>query len=377
VFFNLPLATRLLLQQLDGIPAESWRLATELRFRAADRFRLIEWPALKDAIPGVASLIFLLCAASFAVVLTLGGGPQATTLEVAIYQSLRLDYDPARATVLAFAQLVLCGLFVLMAGSSVAAMQSWPRLRTSERRYERLNAPADMIMILAAAIFVVVPIAALVVAGVTAQVNLPAIASAAWTSIAIAAAAMIVSLALAWPLANAMARAKRRLSRALLGLAALLALILPPAVLATGWFIVAIRLGLPIAGAAVLVVAMNSLTALPFTLGTLAPAVTQAAAQHDRLCASLGITGLARLRLIDFPALRRPIGLAAAMAFIVSLGDLTAIMLFGSQNLMTLPALIQAQMGSYRVDEAGATALALALMSLAIIVLIERWSAAR
>ena len=377
VFFNLPLATRLLLQQLDGIPAESWRLAAELRFGAADRFRLIEWPALKGAIPGVASLIFLLCAASFAVVLTLGGGPRATTLEVAIYQSLRLDYDPARATVLALAQLVLCGMFVLLAGSSVAAMQSWPRLRTSAWRYEKLNAPADMIIILLAAIFVIIPMAALVIAGITARVNLPAITSAAWTSIAIAAAAMIVSLALAWPLANAMARAQGRLSRALLGLTALLALILPPAVLATGWFIVAIRLGLPIAGAALLVVAMNSLMALPFTLGTLAPAVTQAAQQHDRLCASLGITGLARLRLIDFPTLRRPLGLAAAMAFIVSLGDLTAIMLFGSQDLMTLPALIQAQMGSYRINEAGATALALTLMSLAVIALIERWSAAR
>jgi thiamine transport system permease protein len=375
VFFNLPLATRLLLQQLDGIPPENWRLAAELRFNARDRFRLIEWPALKGALPGVASLVFLLCAASFAVVLTLGGGPQATTLEVAIYQSLRLDYDPARATVLALAQLLLCGVFVLLAGSSATAMQSWPQLRTAGRRYDSVNAPADMIVILLAGLFVIIPMAALVVAGVTASVNLPAIASAALTSVSIAAAAMIVSLALAWPLANAMARSQGRFARGLFGLAALLALILPPAVLATGWFIIAIRLGLPLSGAALLVVAMNSLMALPFTLGTLAPAVANAAAQHDRLCASLNIAGFARLRLIDIPALRRPLGLAAAMGFVVSLGDLTAIMLFGSQELITLPALIQAQMGSYRIDEAGATALALALMSLAVIVLIERWSA--
>ena len=65
-------------------------------------FRLVEWPQLRAALPGVALLIFLLCAASFAVVLTLGGGPRATTLEVAIYQSLRADFDPQRAAALAW-----------------------------------------------------------------------------------------------------------------------------------------------------------------------------------------------------------------------------------------------------------------------------------
>ena len=39
----------------------------------------------------------------------------------------------------------------------------------------------------------------------------------------------------------------------------------------------------------------------------------QATAQHDRLCASLGIGGLRRLLLIDLPVLRR-CGLAVAVA---------------------------------------------------------------
>ncbi|MGL4297286.1 MAG: thiamine/thiamine pyrophosphate ABC transporter permease ThiP, partial [Aestuariivirga sp.] len=63
------------------------------------------------------------------------------------------------------------------------------------------------------------------------------------------------------------------------------------------------------------------------------------------------------------------------MAFIVALGDLTAIALFGSQDLVTLPALIYRQMGSYRFDEAAGTALVLALLVLALVTLAERWSA--
>ena len=55
---------------------------------------------LRAALPGVAGLVFMLCVTSFTIVLTLGGGPAATTLEVAIYQALRFDFDPARAVAL-------------------------------------------------------------------------------------------------------------------------------------------------------------------------------------------------------------------------------------------------------------------------------------
>lgn len=51
-------------------------------------------PWLRRQIPPVAALIFMLCFASFATVLSLGGGPQATTIELAIFQALSYDYDP-------------------------------------------------------------------------------------------------------------------------------------------------------------------------------------------------------------------------------------------------------------------------------------------
>lgn len=59
-------------------------------------FRFVEWPWLRRQIAPVAALIFMLCFASFATVLSLGGGPQATTIELAIYQALSYDYDPPR-----------------------------------------------------------------------------------------------------------------------------------------------------------------------------------------------------------------------------------------------------------------------------------------
>ncbi|VFS66540.1 thiamine transporter membrane protein [Raoultella planticola] len=47
--------------------------------------------------------------------LSLGGGPRATTIELAIYQALNFDYDPARAAMLALIQMVCCLGLVLLA----------------------------------------------------------------------------------------------------------------------------------------------------------------------------------------------------------------------------------------------------------------------
>ena len=309
-------------------------------------------------------------------VLTLGGGPGATTLEVAIYQALRFDYDPARAAVLGFAQLIVCGTFVVLAGRHTASAYDWPALRRPMRR-RAMNSggsrSGDGFVLACSVAFVAVPIAAIVASGLVADFDVAALLHAGATSLVIASAAALVALVLAWPLSLGMTHATSSNGRSLVSLASLLPLIMPPAVLATGWFIIASRLGAPLSAAPLMVIAMNALMALPFALGVLAPAVRQASAQNDRLCASLALDGWPRFRIIDLPVLKVPLGLAAALAFIVSLGDLTAITLFGSQDLVTLPALIYSEMGSYRINAAAGSALVLALLSLALISLFEKW----
>ena len=95
-------------------------------------------------------------------------------------------------------------------------------------------------------------------------------------------------------------------------------------------------------------------------------------------CASASASGAwRRFRLVELPVMKRAIGLALVMALILSLGDLTAISLFGTQDFVTLPALIYRQMGSYRFDEAIGTALVLGALVLAFSTLAERWSTPR
>ena len=78
VFLNLPLATRLLLQSWQEVPAERFRLAAQLGCDGRAMFQLIEAPMLRQVVPGALAVIFAICLTSFAVALTLGGGPKAT-----------------------------------------------------------------------------------------------------------------------------------------------------------------------------------------------------------------------------------------------------------------------------------------------------------
>ena len=114
-FFALPLATRLLLNTLEHIPGEQRQLAAQLGVRGWPFFRHVEWPWLRRQLPPTAALVYMLCFTSFSTILILGGGPKATTIELAIYQALTFTYQPDRAALLALVQITCCLSLVLIA----------------------------------------------------------------------------------------------------------------------------------------------------------------------------------------------------------------------------------------------------------------------
>lgn len=387
IFFNLPLATRLFLQALDTVPTDQWRLGAQLGMGARASFRFIEWPVLRAALPGIAGLVFMLCITSFTIVLTLGGGPRATTLEVAIYQALRFDFDPARAVTLTVLQIALTAVIVIILVRLGANMAGDANLSVSPRRpvqsgkAERVFSAA---LLLAALVFVAGPLVAVVVSGLQADLLRlaadPAVHAATLTSLTLAFCAAVLSVALS--LSLVMARRTMELRRArqsrppllerLFDTGAGFVLVIPPIVLGAGWFVLMRNTGLVFAIAPVMVVAVNAIMAMPFAIRAIRPAYDAASARHERLCAALGITGFNRFRLIDWPALRRPLLMALAFAMALSLGDLGVIALFGSDSVQTLPYLLLGRMGSYRTADAAGIALFLGIICLALMTLVDR-----
>jgi thiamine transport system permease protein len=385
-FFNLPLATRFLLEALGSVPADQWRLASQLGMGAGPSFRLIEWPTLRSALPGVAGLVFMLCVTSFTIVLTLGGGPAATTLEVAIYQALRFDFDPARALALTLGQILLTVAAVTLLSRLGADPARDPNLGVAPRRFVSvagIEALGNAAAILVAALFVAGPLAAIVVSGLSA--DLPRIAAeasvqrACLTSLVFAAMSGLIAIVLSLALVairQGLQRERRGRRRSLLEHAADngagFVLVVPPIVVGAGWFILVRRFGDVFLLAPFMVVSVNAVMAMPFVIRAIRPAYDTAAERHDRLAASLGISGWNRLRLIDWPSIRRPLLTGLAFAMALSLGDLGVIALFGSDAVKTLPFLLLERMGSYRTADAAGLALIVAALCLGLMAAADR-----
>ena len=158
VFFNLPLATRLILQGWLAIPAERFRLAATLNLPPSAMLRLIEGPMLRSVLPGAFVVIFVICLSSFAVALTLGGGPAATTVELAIYQAFRFDFDLAHAATLSLVQLGLAGLAGLLALRMALPTGMGAGLDRVVRRWDRGSAWLDGLCIGVVALFLLLPL---------------------------------------------------------------------------------------------------------------------------------------------------------------------------------------------------------------------------
>ncbi|MGJ8596811.1 thiamine/thiamine pyrophosphate ABC transporter permease ThiP [Sulfitobacter sp.] len=378
VFFNMPLATRLLLQGWQGVPAERFRVVAQLRLTPRAVFRGVELPMLRQVVPGALALVFVICLTSFAVALTLGGGPRATTIELAIYQAFRFDFDLGRAALLSLVQLVLAGSMAVVALWLVPALGIGGGLDRMMPRWDArggIQRTVDVVVIVLAAMFLLVPLAAVIWRGLNGLSQMPTeVYAAAGTSIWVALASIVVLLLLALPMAGWIAGRKSGGIEAigLLGLSA------SPLMIGTGWFIVINPYANPFDFALVVTVAVNVMMALPFALRILVPPMRDAVAQYGRLSAMLGVRGWRLWRVLLIPRLRAQIGFAAGLTGALSMGDLGVIALFADPDRVTLPLQMERLMGAYRMDAAAGAALVLLALSLGIFWICDkggRWRA--
>lgn len=374
VFFNLPLAVRLLLQGWTRVPGEHLRLGAALGFGGWARWRHIEAPMLARVVPGALAVVFLICLTSFAVALTLGGGPRATTLELAIYQAFRFDFDLGRAALLSCIQIALTGLAALLAlkaGGGGGAAAFGGGLDRPLRRWDATGGGGrvlDGLVIGLAAAFVLLPLGAIVARGVPGIWALPAaVWRAAATSVVVAGLSTAVLLALALPMAAAVVGRRAGIEMAgLLGLAA------SPLVIGTGLFIVIFPLADPVALALPVTALVNAVMALPFALRILVERAVQVVEHYGRLGLALDMGGWPFLRHVLLARMRPQIGFAAGLAAALSMGDLGVIALFADTGRATLPLQIYRLMGAYRMEAAAGAALLLLIASMAAFWLMDR-----
>jgi thiamine transport system permease protein len=313
VFLNGPFVARITLDGLNQVPAEHWRLATAFGFTPFQIFRHLDWPVLRAGLPGIAGLIFLMCFKSFAIVLALGGGPSRSTLEVAIFEALKIDLDFGRVAWLALIQLAIC--------LSMTALLHWAFTRppvghTIRSLVHRPDAKNDGLkvldtVVLAVSALFIAPLAFSVLTGIRNMLDVIDVdlLQAFATSLAVAAAAAILACILALALASA-ARRRRIVLRsprmaAFYDFLPDTLLAVPPFALTAGLFLMIQRFGDPSTAGLILLPLINGLAAVPFAYRYVAPHLLTTEERYGRVAASLGITACGGLRVGHGPVLRR------------------------------------------------------------------------
>ncbi len=399
VFFNLAVVVRTVGSLWEGLDRRREEAAAALGASPAQVLRTVTLPALLPAVMSAACVVFLFCAASFGVVLTLGGLRYAT-VETEIYLLTTQYLDLRAASALSVLQLVVvAGLLYLAQRTRSDRGEVADRgAADTSRAPGRRDAP---LLALTAAVlaFVAAPLATLVVrslrvdggwglrsyrglaaggsgAGATVQVPVTEALMNSWR-VAVDATALALLLGVLVSLVVAR-RPRGRLERR--GVAVLDALFMLPlgvsaVTLGFGFLVTLDRPPLDLRSSALLVPVAQALVALPLVVRTLAPVLRSLDPRQGQAAASLGASPLRVLVSVALPVLWRPLLAAAGFAFAVSLGEFGATSFLARPERPTLPVLIYSLVsrpGEQGFDMAIAASVVLALVTVLVMGLVER-----
>lgn len=387
-YLNASFASRALLHSFESIPKEKYKLAKSLNFSVFERFLYVEYPALKSTLLGIGSTIFLLCFTSFAVVLLLGGSPSYNTLEVAIYEAVKLDFDINMALKLALVQLSISALLVVLSSNFRTALFN---VKTSEMMIIWKEAGSvqvvQWLIIVFFTLFFVLPLVVIVLDGAGADFGRifaePLFLKSLMTSLALATVSSMLTVIIALLLSNTRrnftlqtrlaAQPFAKILNVIVAFSGNLYLAIPSLVLGLGFFLMSQKYeASEFVWTAFALLTANVLMSLPFALSVLVPAMQKTAQRYDRLVFTLGLTTAQRWTAVEYPYLKSSLGYVFALAFCFSLGDLGIIALFGSDAFSTLPWYLYQLMGSYRTTDAAGVALVLLVLVLGVFILLPR-----
>ena len=108
VFYNAPWIAVVVANSRMFLPPSLLDAAETLGATRTQKFKFIVWPRIRWALAGALAQVFSLCVMSFALILLLGGGPPVQTLETALFARIRYGtLDVSGAAACAFWELLL------------------------------------------------------------------------------------------------------------------------------------------------------------------------------------------------------------------------------------------------------------------------------
>lgn len=413
-FYNVPIFIAIVGSFWEQLPNDLEQASWTMGAHQPRTFINITLPRIFPAILAAASLVFVYCFTSFAIILVLGGGPRFTTLEVEIYRQARVALDVRQASGLALFSTLITGAFVylslraqraitlrggapgaLMAMTYRGALNSDGHLEGSPtlagtwgRRFTSIITLSYSLLML---LFIIGPLAAVVIRSFQAPVTrsadpvmtlrwykeilgladgqLTQAGTAIGNSLLLGIGSVLLSAIMAIGLAQTVTRLKGK-DGALLETVFMLPATISSIVIGLGYFI----LGTLISGdhwRYPLIMCAHTVLAFPFMFRAILPTVRQISQSYSPAAYTLGGTPNRVFLTIQLPLLKSSLLSGAAFAFAISLGEMNATLILSQSRIMTIPILMFRLIGSYNFFGACALGSILIAFSLAVFMIFE------
>ncbi len=355
LILNIPLAFYIVLQSWRRVPSESLMLAENI----GDVWRLVERPVMMRALPQAFWLIFLYCSLSFTIVLTLGGEPRSTTLEVAIYQAVRYEFDLGLAMQLSALQALIGLIIIYILRRNIEPPP--PTLGHIHDLRANASSPRRIInwaVIVIVGLLVLLPLALVFLGGLGALADLNetlpresfyhAFANSMVLAVIFAVGVIALSAVLVY----------FKIDR----LAWLIAAI-SPLVLSTLLILALRQFTNPFDWGIYLVLILQILTLSPLFVRLLRESIQMTAPEERYVLENLTRSFWVRLRIFYVPRLFAPLLRIFSIAMALAIGDLALFPMLAPAGFVNLPMLIWQLLSSYQMSAA------MALGSLMIVVI--------
>jgi thiamine transport system permease protein len=369
-FFNVAVVVRIVGGYWSRLDPRLWDVAATLGASPSRRFRELTLPALRPALAAAGALTFLFCFTSFGVVVILGG-PARQTLEAAIYSEATQTFDLRAAAALSLLQLVAVAVIVA-ASSRLESRAGLVAPLAADRLVLRRPAPGARLAVAAVlavgGALLAAPLIALVERSFATPGGIglefyrslgrepPSLLVEPWhavlNSLAYAAAATVVAIAIGGLAASAIARRPP----GWLDVAIMLPLGASAVMLGYGFVIGFATPPLDFRGSLWIVPIVQSLVCTPFVVRVLTPALRGVDPRLREAASVLGASPSRARWEIDLALARRPLGVAAGLAFAIALGEFGATVFLARSDHPTLPVAIFRFLGRPGAENQGAAA---------------------
>lgn len=401
VFYNTTIVLRLVGDYWSRIDRRLWDAARTLGAGAVQRWLRVSLPLLAAPVAAAAVLVFIFCFTSFGVVLILGG-PRFATIEVEIYYQTVSLFDLPVAASLALVQVgvtLVLGIAYARLMKRVSRPLPMRAPRSNERRLTGRSArAAAAVVLLAITVFQLAPLVALAARSVTGADGATlafyralgaesrqgafhgSALAAVRNSLGFAAAATAIALAVGTPAAWALGRRGAARSSRLFDPLLMLPLGTSAVTLGLGFIVTLNRPPFDLRASPALIPIAHALVALPFVVRSLAPALAAVEPRLIHAARALGAARAAVVRRVELPIVARAVGVAAAFAFSISLGEFGATAIVARGDLPTIPLAIfrlLGRPGALNIGQALALATILMLVTAVVVTAIERLRVAR